>query len=217
MRTRAPVLLLVLLALLLPSTSVPAGAQTQPSTKTDQLVDLINHARVSAGLLPLARSSELDEAAQAHSADMVEHEYLDHTGSDGSQPGERADRAGYHVPANSGWIVVEVISAISGDPRGPVDWWMGDDQHQKVLMNPRLREIGAGYAQGGEYGNYWTALVACRPSVLPTVTLDGVAYTHTEECGDSSVAAAAAAAAPAPTAQSTPDVCPHAGGRKWLE
>jgi uncharacterized protein YkwD len=72
----------------------------------------------------------LDQAAQLHSVDMVQHDYLDHTGSDGSQPQQRAERAGYHAPANSGWIVVEA-------------------QHQKVLMNPRWREIGAGYAQRG--------------------------------------------------------------------
>lgn len=69
-------------------------------------------------------------------------------------------------------------------------------QHQKVLMNPRWREIGVGYAQGGDYGNYWTALFGCRPGVLPTVALDGVTYTHTEECDDPNVAAE-----PAPTAQ----------------
>src|SRR5689334_12105884 len=127
---------------------------------------------------------------------MVQHNYLDHTGSDGSEPQQRADAAGYHVPANSAWIVVEVISAISGEPQGPVDWWLNDDQHARVLLNPRWREIGAGYAQGGEYGNYWTALVGCRPGVLPTVSLDGVSYTHSEECGDPNTAATLTAPTP---------------------
>ncbi len=178
--------------------SPPARAQDSSAARTDQLVQLINRARVKTGLLPLARSPELDAAAQAHSVDMVDHDFLDHVGSDGSQPQERADRAGYHVPPNSGWIVVEVISAISADPQGPVDWWLGDDQHQKVLMNPRWREIGVGYAQGGEYGNYWTALFGCRPGILPSVALDEVTYTHTEQCGDPQLAAALA-----PTAQPT--------------
>jgi uncharacterized protein YkwD len=190
MRVRAPLLLLVVVGLFLRGAAAPARAQDQTASKTDELVDLINHTRVSAALLPLARSTELDQAAQLHSFDMVQNDYLDHTGSDGSEPQQRAERAGYHVPPNSGWIVVEVISAISGDPHGPVDWWLGDDQHQKVLMNPRWREIGAGYTQGGDYGNYWTVLVGCRPGVLPSVTLDGIVYTHTEKCGDPSLAAA---------------------------
>jgi Cysteine-rich secretory protein family len=174
-------------------------AQDQSGGRTDALVDVINHARVHAGLLPLARSSQLDAAAQAHSVDMVQHDYLDHTGSDGSEPQDRADEAGYHVPPNSGWIVVEVISAISADPQGPVDWWLNNEQHEKVLMNPRWREIGAGYGQGGAYANYWTALFGCRPGVLPSVRLDGVTYTHTEECGEPRVAAPV----PTPTAQAT--------------
>src|SRR5436190_1025110 len=134
----------------------------------------INRARVGAGLLPLARSAELDAAAQAHSVDMVEFNYLDHSGSDGSEPQQRAELAGYRVPPRSAWIVVEVISAISGEPQGPVDWWLGETaQHSPVLLNPRWREIGAGYAEGGDYGHYWTALFGCRPGVLPVVTLDG--------------------------------------------
>jgi uncharacterized protein YkwD len=174
----------LLAALILSLTSMPTlvHAQQQPGSRTDQLVDLINHARVNAGLLPLARSPELDDAAQAHSADMVQHNYLDHTGFDGSEPQERADRSGYHVPPNSGWIVVEVISAISAEPQGPLNWWLSDAQHRRVLMNPRWRELGIGYAQGGDYGNYWTALVGCRPGVLPTVVLDDQVYTPAEQC-----------------------------------
>jgi hypothetical protein len=190
---------LVVVVFLLGIGSVPAGAQDQGSSKIDRVADLINHARVDAGLLPLARSPELDSAAQLHSVDMVQHNYLDHTGWDGSEPQDRADQAGYHVPPNSGWIVVEVISAISADPQGPVNWWMGDGQHHRVLMNTRWREIGVGYSQGGDYGNYWTALFGCRPGVVPTVTLDGEAYTHTEACGDPAVGAAFAATLPTPT------------------
>src|SRR5438067_1848032 len=99
-------------------------AQEQTTSKSNALVEKINRARIQVGVLPLARSPELDAAAQAHSVDMVQHNYLDHTGSDGSEPQQRADKAGYHVPGNSGWIVVEVISAMSADPQGPVDWWL---------------------------------------------------------------------------------------------
>jgi len=171
------------------SSWLPVQAQTQqPSPETRTVIDLINHARLNAGADPVAVSPELDAAAQAHSVDMVQHNYLDHAGFDGSDPQQRADAAGYHVPPRSGWIVVEVISAISADPAGPVNWWLGDRQHARVLLNSRWREIGAGYAQGGDYGNYWTADFGCRPGVLPGVSVDGVTYTQTEACGDPSVA-----------------------------
>ena len=160
----------------------PAHADDQ----ADELAALINQARIARGRTPLARSPELDAAAQAHSQDMVDHHYLDHTGSDGSTPQQRADRAGYHVPPNSGWIVVEVISAISADPRGPLDWWLNDDPavHGKVVLDPRWREMGVGYAAGGDYGNYWTVDFGCRPTVVPIVVGDGRSYQLTEQCGD---------------------------------
>jgi uncharacterized protein YkwD len=149
-----------------------------------ELLHDINEIRVASDLLPLAEASELDAAAQAHSDDMVANSYLDHVGSDGSQPQDRAVAAGYKVPPNTGWIVVEVISAVSADPSGPVNWWIYGDPavHGKVLLNPRWREIGGGYTRGGPYGNYWTVLVGCRPGVLPTVVLDGSTYQHTENC-----------------------------------
>jgi uncharacterized protein YkwD len=177
---------------------VPVPAPLPPEAQTirgepgsiEDLARLINLARIGAGRLPLAESSELNVAAMAHSRDMVERNFLDHVGSDGSSPQERAERAGYHVPPRSGWIVVEVISAISADPIGPLSWWLNESPaiHGKVLMDARWREMGLGYAKGGEYGNYWTVLVACRPGVVPTVTFQNETYQHAEECGPPDVA-----------------------------
>jgi hypothetical protein len=149
--------LLLLLALTL---------QAPPATdaRTDQLATLINQARVAHGQLPLARSASLDAAAGLHSRDMVAHNYLDHTGSDNSTPQERADQGGYSLPRDGGGLVVEVISAISDQPDGPLHWWLDESPavHGKVLLDARWRDMGVGYAAGGEFGNYWTVLVGCR-------------------------------------------------------
>lgn len=160
--------------------------EVRADQKTDELFTLINRARVAHTAPPMARAPELDTAADGHSRDMVLHEYLDHAGSDGSTPQQRAAQAGYTVPPQSAWIVVEVISAISADPAGPLDWWLNQSPavHGKVLLDPRWREMGIGYAAGGEYGNYWTVMVGCRPHVLPTVTVDGQTYATREQCGD---------------------------------
>jgi hypothetical protein len=161
-----------------------APAQSSATEKGDRLARLINQARVSEGLKPLARSRELDRAAEQHSQDMARQSYLDHTAPDGSEPMDRAIQAGYGARKGTGWIVVEVISAISGEPEGPLDWWLKESPavHGKVLRNPRWREMGVGYAAGGEYGNYWTVLVGCQPRVLPVVELDGASFRHEEEC-----------------------------------
>lgn len=164
--------------------ATPALAQEAPSSK-QQLLQMINAVRIDRGRLPLADASELATAAQAHSADMVDNAYLDHTGSDGSEPIDRAARAGYRVPPGTGWLVVEVISAISADPSGPLNWWLGDRVHARVLLDPRWREVGVGYARGGPYGNYWTVLVGCRPGVVPTLVIDGTSYATSETCAPS--------------------------------
>src|SRR5438105_4011567 len=160
----------------------PSPANSDP--RLDELAVLVNRARVDHAVFPLARSQQLDAAAQAHSLDMVANNYLDHVGSDTSTPQERAERAGYVVPPRSGWIVVEVISAISDEPAGPLNWWLTEPTgvHRRVVLNPRWRESGVGYAAGGDYGNYWTLLVGCRPAVLPVVTLDATTYVSTELC-----------------------------------
>src|SRR6266540_1001271 len=64
---------------------------------------------------------------------------------------------------------VEVISGISEDPAGPVDWWLNQSPavHGRALRDSRWREIGVGYAEGGEYGHYWTVLVGC-PALCST-------------------------------------------------
>jgi uncharacterized protein YkwD len=163
---------------------VPTPGPPRSDPGSDVLAELVNRARVEHEVLRLARSPQLDSAAQAHSQDMVANHYLDHVGSDGSSPQERAGRAGYSVPPQSGWIVVEVISAISDQPAGPLEWWLTESTgiHRRVVINPRWREFGLGYAAGGDYGNYWTMLVGCRPGVLPIVNFEGTAYVHTELC-----------------------------------
>src|SRR3954468_10410782 len=88
----------------------------------DQMALLVDRSRVEAGLLPLARSSVLDQAAKSHAADMVQYGYMEHEGLDGSTPQSRAAEAGYSVPSGSAWLVVEVISARGDRPGDAVDW-----------------------------------------------------------------------------------------------
>ncbi|MFX5777110.1 CAP domain-containing protein, partial [Acinetobacter baumannii] len=39
--------------------------------------------------------ASLERAAQEHSEDMARHDYMDHTGRDGSTPAQRVTRSGY--------------------------------------------------------------------------------------------------------------------------
>lgn len=102
----------------------------------------------------LAWNAALTQAAAAHSDDMVARNYFDHTGSDGSSPGDRMTTAGY---AWQGWG--ENIAAGQASVADVVDGWMKSDGHCANLMNAAYRDIGvacvAGTA-GNAYRTYWT-------------------------------------------------------------
>ncbi|MFD5639623.1 CAP domain-containing protein, partial [Streptomyces sp. NPDC127077] len=59
------------------------------------MVALVNSERAKVGCSPLALNAKLSQAAQAHSMDKASHNTMSHTGSDGSDPGQRITRAGY--------------------------------------------------------------------------------------------------------------------------
>ena len=130
------------------------------------MFEALNRERLRQGLMPVAWSTELARAAALHSEDMARADFLDHDGSDGSDPQQRAARAGYLVPANSGWMVIEAISAMPS-MEAALDWLLTDGLHRRVLLRETWREVGIGYASGGRYGNYWTLDFGCRPNVLP--------------------------------------------------
>src|SRR5919202_391474 len=73
----------------------PAGAQ-DVSGFADQVLQLVNKERQAAGLAPLTRAPELDQAAQQYAQYMGTARFFDHTGPDGSTPPTRIAAAGYH-------------------------------------------------------------------------------------------------------------------------
>lgn len=178
-------LLIALLALAAPAladnSSAPAADAFRP--REDQLAIMVDRARTSAGVLPLARSTELDQAAIAHANDMVLSGDMDHDAPDGSTPSSRAADAGYQVPSGSAWLVVEVISARGDQPDDALGWWLSDALHRRVVLRSYWREMGIGYAPGGPYGRFWVMEFGCRPNVLPPVLLDGTLSIPDENCG----------------------------------
>ena len=90
---------------------------------------------------PLAWDDALGAAALAHSRDMAARRHMAHQGSDSSEVGTRATRAGY-----SWRLIGENIAAGQPTPREAVDGWIDSPGHCANLMNPSFTEMGAGYA-----------------------------------------------------------------------
>ncbi|RVU42536.1 CAP domain-containing protein [Lujinxingia sediminis] len=128
-----------------------------------QVVEATNRARARAqdcgehGWMEAVGAVETDEAlamaATAHAHDLATMDALSHTGSDGSDFVERAERAGF-----GGQPVGENIAATFRLGESLVRGWLDSDDHCRVLMNPRARYLGVGLydsASGAPFSTYW--------------------------------------------------------------
>ncbi|MHC4661211.1 MAG: PKD domain-containing protein, partial [Planctomycetota bacterium] len=141
----------------------PAAGIPTP-TPEENVVILTNRERAGQGLPPLKMCALLNAAAEAHSIDMRDNNFFDHTGSDGSSPWDRMNREGYYMTAAAENIAVGYTT-----PEAAVQGWMESEGHRANILNGELREIGVGYAQGGSWGHYWTQDFGTRQDVFPVV------------------------------------------------
>ncbi|MBN3929882.1 CAP domain-containing protein [Streptomyces verrucosisporus] len=135
-----------------PSSSAPStSAPSSPAPAGDaeaRVVELVNSERAKAGCAPLKVNEKLTEAARTHSQDMADHRNMSHTGSDGSGPGDRIERAGYE------WRTYgENVAHGYRTPESVMDGWMSSPGHKRNILNCSFEEIGVGLAQPGDY---WT-------------------------------------------------------------
>ena len=132
-----------------------------------EVIRLTNLERTSRGLPPLRLNSNLTDAARAHNQDMINNDFFDHTGSDGSDPWDRACDHGYTPYGWGDCYVGENIAAGYTTPSDVVAGWMSSQGHRANILNPEYREIGVGHNTGGNWGNYWTMNLGAQPNVLP--------------------------------------------------
>ena len=121
------------------------------------LIQLINQERQSRGVGTLSQQSQLTAAARIHSEDMACNDFVDHTGSDGSLPWDRARAQGYSYSA-----IAENIFAGSSSAQSIFNGWMNSPGHRDNMLNPTYTEIGIGYQYWSDstYRAYTTAVFA---------------------------------------------------------
>ena len=89
----------------------------------------------------LTLSATLTRAAAAHAADMAANSFMGHRGSDGSEVGVRATRAGYR------WRSVgENVAAGQPDAETVVQAWLDSPGHCVNLMGSQFSEMGVAFA-----------------------------------------------------------------------
>ncbi|MEC9368491.1 MAG: CAP domain-containing protein, partial [Pseudomonadota bacterium] len=98
---------------------------------------LINAYRASQGLRPLAMDDRLARAARRHSADLAVIDRIEHKGSDGSDPWQRAREAGF-VPR----VAAENVGAGQRSLAEVMEGWRKSPGHDRNLLLPDATHMG---------------------------------------------------------------------------
>jgi len=142
-----------------PFTPPPTRAAAAVSRRVLELTnEARSHARRCGGTLypaapSLTLNASLERAALEHSQDMAAHNYMDHTGRDGSTPEERITRAGYK------WRTVgENLASGAMTPEEAVSVWIHSPHHCANLMDGHFTQMGIAFAvnPATDAGAYWT-------------------------------------------------------------
>lgn len=136
----------------------------QPFSASDRIaiLSLVNEARAQArscgserfaAVGPLGWDSRLEDAARTQSADMAANNFFSHTGSDGSNVGERMTRAGYDWRGYA-----ENIAAGQDDHEDAIQGWLNSPGHCRNLMSTTSQDIGMACVSNADsqYRHYWT-------------------------------------------------------------
>lgn len=119
------------------------------------LLRLINNYRTSGctcgseyfqSVNPIVWNDTIELAAKIHSIDMNNNDFFDHTGSDGSNAGNRLDSVNYSWSTWGENIAKGYISE-----QQAVEGWVNSVGHCKNIMNGNFQEMGIATS-----GDYWT-------------------------------------------------------------
>lgn len=116
-----------------------------------EVVDIVNAERADEGCGPLHVDDRLVAASRAHSRDMRERDFFDHTNPDGESPWDRAGEQGYDSPGG------ENIARGQQDAEAVMQSWMDSPGHRANILNCDFAAIGVG-VELGDGGPWWTQL-----------------------------------------------------------
>ena len=129
LRTGLLVLAIALLA--------PPDISAVQASLTQRFVSAVNEARAAHGLRPVRSARSLRRSSRAYALWMLTHQSFAHVSS-------------IRAPRRFG-LRGEVLARTSDDPPAPrqiVGQWLASPSHRLVLLHPRVRYIGVGFASG---------------------------------------------------------------------
>lgn len=133
----------------------PAPVVAPLSDVQNSVVYAVNHHRGLAGLAPLTIDGRLSAAAQGHSDDLARRQTMSHTGSGGTDGGQRISNAGYPW---STWG--ENVAAGQTTSTEVMSAWLASPGHRANILNGGVRNIGVAATKGSNGVVYWTMVIA---------------------------------------------------------
>ena len=147
--------------------AAPLVAPAAADTVNSRVLALVNEARRQKRRCgfkrfepspPLAASATLQRTAKFQAEDMARRGVMEHAGSDGSTPAERATRAGY------AWRTVgENVASGQSTPEQVVAEWLGSPRHCANIMSADYTEMGVAVASSAR-GVYWAQVFGAPAS-----------------------------------------------------
>lgn len=137
---------LALAALLVISTTSQAAIKAGADQGIEQnMISMVNAYRGQHGLAPLKSNAALMRAARAHSQDMVEHDYFDHSSQDGEQFSQRLSRFGFHWQS-AGEAIGQAsgLTSASSAADQAVTMWRQSPPHNRILLTGSFKAVGIG-------------------------------------------------------------------------
>lgn len=152
------------IALVLSPLIVRTADGAEPSSLVSFEADLlarVNRVRGDHHLIELARRSDLDRVALAHSLDMARRGYFDHQSPEGTNPVDRLRR---HGVADMRLVAENIGKTTQSDPSAQiVKSWLQSPDHRGNLLAPALNFTGIGVARGADGSLIYTQIYILVP------------------------------------------------------
>ena len=155
-----------------PGTGLPGGGSNpgsnpgNASAAEQEVFDLVNQERESAGVSPLSWCDGLGECAKAHSNDMCDRGFFSHVNPEGEDPSGRgrAGHAGSYtfspIVPDPYYGVAENIAMGQNSAQEVMNAWMNSPGHRANILNGGYTHIGVGVCDG--CGKHWTQCFGTR-------------------------------------------------------
>lgn len=137
--------------------STPPASVTVPTPPQPQnFAGMLNNVRASNGAGAVSFDARLGRAAQAHANDMLANNFFSHTGSDGSNVGQRVARQGYQYRT-----VGENIARGYQTEESVMQGWTNSPGHHANNINPAFEDFGLAKAGSGS-NRYWVLVLGAE-------------------------------------------------------